>query len=209
MKTTEAPMIIGSIMGVILILEYFLTIPVLATIGSNLRQWGIIVAGFALMLAALNLVRIHLLRLSETKDAEEKIFSIVLLAGLFSITISGIGFGQETAVFRFLFDDMVVPLGATIFASLIFFIVSASFRAFRARNLDATLLLVAGVLIMLGKAPVGEVVWAQFPALAEWIQDYPNLAGNRGILIGTGVGTVALGLRILTGLDRSHLGGQI
>ena len=209
MKTTEAPMIIGSIMGVILILEYFLTIPVLATIGSNLRQWGIIVAGFALMLAALNLVRIHLLRLSESKDAEEKIFSIVLLAGLFSITISGIGFGQETAVFRFLFDDMVVPLGATIFASLIFFIVSASFRAFRARNLDATLLLVAGVLIMLGKAPVGEVVWAQFPALAEWIQDYPNLAGNRGILIGTGVGTVALGLRILTGLDRSHLGGQI
>ncbi len=209
MKTTEAPMVIGSIMGVILILEYFLDIPLLATVGSNLRQWGIIVAGFALMLAALNLVRIHLVRLSESKDAEEKIFSIILLAGLFSIAITGIGLGQENPIFRFLFDDMVVPLGATIFSSLIFFIVSASFRAFRARNLDATLLLIAGILIMLGKAPVGEVIWAQFPALAEWIQDYPNLAGNRGILIGTGVGTVALGLRILTGLDRSHLGGQI
>jgi len=209
MKTTEAPMVIGSIMGVILILEYFLDIPLLATVGSNLRQWGIIVAGFALMLAALNLVRIHLVRLSEGKDAEEKIFSIILLAGLFSIAITGIGLGQENPIFRFLFDDMVVPLGATIFSSLIFFIVSASFRAFRARNLDATLLLIAGILIMLGKAPVGEVIWAQFPALAEWIQDYPNLAGNRGILIGTGVGTVALGLRILTGLDRSHLGGQI
>ncbi len=209
MKTTETPMLIGSVMGVILILEYFLNIPVLGSIGSNLRQWGIIVAGFALMLAAINLLRIHLQTIAESKDTEERVFSLILLAGLLSIAISGVFLGQENPVFRFLFDNMVQPLGATIFSSLIFFIVSASFRAFRARNLDSTLLLVAGILIMLGKAPVGEVIWEQFPAIAVWLEDYPNLAGNRGILIGTGVGTVALGLRILTGLDRSHLGGQI
>ncbi len=209
MKTTETPMLIGSVMGIILILEYFLNIPILGNIGSNLRQWGIIVAGFALMLAAINLVRIHLMTLSESKDAEEKIFSVILLAGLFSIAISGVFMGEESSIFRFLFDNMVQPLGAAIFSTLIFFIVSASFRAFRARNLDSTLLLVAGILIMLGKAPVGEVMWEQFPAIAAWLEDVPNLAGNRGILIGTGVGTVALGLRILTGLDRSHLGGQI
>ena len=33
------------------------------------------------------------------------------------------------------------------------------------------------------------------------------MAANRGIMIGAGIGAIALGLRILMGIERGHLGG--
>lgn len=88
-----------------------------------------------------------------------------------------------------------------------FHLASASYRAFRAKNLQAAVLLVSGVLVMLGNAPVGEVIWNRFPTISNWIMGVVNLAGSRGILISTAIGMVGVSLRILTGIDRSHLGG--
>ncbi|MCL5039724.1 MAG: hypothetical protein M1299_07900, partial [Firmicutes bacterium] len=85
---------------------------------------------------------------------------------------------------------------------------SASFRAFRARNVEATILLLAGVLVLLGRAPVGELISGFFPRGADWLMNVPNIAGNRAILIGAAIGTVATGLRLLLGIDRGYLGGE-
>jgi len=38
--------------------------------------------------------------------------------------------------------------------------------------------------------------------------DYPNMAGQRGIIIGAAIGALSLGLRILVGLERSYLGQE-
>jgi hypothetical protein len=59
---------------------------------------------------------------------------------------------------------------------------------------------------MLGRAPIGEVIWNRFPAIADWIMGVVNLAGSRGIIISTSVGVTGVGLRVLLGIDRSHLG---
>ena len=64
----------------------------------------------------------------------------------------------DGSLFQWMFKYIFSPLSATMFALLAFFVASASFRAFRARNFEASLLLVAGIIIMLGRVPVGSLI---------------------------------------------------
>ena len=92
-----------------------------------------------------------------------------------------------------------------MFSLLAFFIASASYRAFRARTLEATLLLIAGALVMIGRVPIGDLMWHQLPVIADWIMDIPQMAAKRGILIGIALGMVVTSLRIILGIERSYL----
>ena len=65
---------------------------------------------------------------------------------------------EKGSLFSWMFFNIFNPLNATMFALLAFFVASASYRAFRIRNFEATLLLVAGILLMLGRVPVGELI---------------------------------------------------
>ncbi len=78
---------------------------------------------------------------------------------------------------------------------LAFFVASASFRAFRARNFEASLLLVAGIIIMLGRVPVGSLIssWTIMYILAFSIGIGINsYAKNRNIVFGWILGSCGL-----------------
>lgn len=70
----------------------------------------------------------------------------------------GAHISTEGGLFKWMFDSIFTPLSATMFALLAFYVASASYRAFRARNFEATLLLLAGIIIMLGRVPVGSLI---------------------------------------------------
>ena len=70
----------------------------------------------------------------------------------------GAHISTEGGLFKWMFDNIFTPLSATRVALLAFYVASASYRAFRARNFEATLLLLAGIIIMLGRVPVGSLI---------------------------------------------------
>jgi len=84
---------------------------------------------------------------------------------------------------------------------------SAAYRAFRARTLEAAILLVSGTIVMLANAPVGGSIWGGFTPLKDWIFDVPNMSTMRGITIGAALGALALGARTLMGKERGYLRG--
>jgi hypothetical protein len=119
-----------------------------------------------------------------------------------------IQWGKEGRVFVWLYDHIFAPCNATMFALLAFFVASAAFRAFRARNLEAGLLLGGAVLVMLARVPIGRAISETLPSIGQWILDVPNNGSRRAIMMGAAVGAIATGLRILLGLERSHLGSD-
>jgi len=105
------------------------------------------------------------------------------------------------------FNNIDVPLDGTMFSLLAFFIASAAYRTFRARTPEAALLLIAAMIVMLGRVPVGRLLGGWLGQSAEWIFDIPSTAAKRGILLGVALGSIATSLRIILGLERSWLGG--
>ncbi len=97
--------------------------------------------------------------------------------------------------------------GAFITTLIAFFIASASYRAFRVRTKEATVLLITAVLVLLGKAPLGDALINGWGSVADWVLNVPNTGGFRAITIGAVIGAFATGFRIMLGLERAHLGG--
>jgi hypothetical protein len=116
--------------------------------------------------------------------------------------------GRFTAdpTYTYWFSNLYVPLDATIFSMLAFYIASAAYRAFRVRTAEATVLLVSAVLVMMGRAPIGPAVWKEFTPITSWIMAVPNTAGMRGIIIGVALGVLSMGIRVLLGRERGYLG---
>ncbi|MGE5653070.1 MAG: hypothetical protein ACM3ZQ_02215 [Bacillota bacterium] len=202
----QVPIAITFVVGMLIILDFFFPIPGLATWSKEIQSWGIIVAAFALGLAAVNLLRIHVRKVTDRKD--EWYNSAALIVALVVQTFIGLTQGVNSTSYQFGFKYIQTPLGATIFALLAFYIASAGYRAFIAKSIDASILLVVAVIVMLGRAPVGEFIWSAFPKITNWIMDFPNMAGQRGIIIGSALGAIALGIRVLLGIERGHLGGS-
>ena len=114
------------------------------------------------------------------------------------------------------------PLTATLFAMVAFYIASAAFRAFRAKNLEAILLLGTAFIVLLGRTFAGVALtswidpanWSGFrhltglriENLTVYIMAVFNTVGNRAIMVGIALGIVSTSLKILLGLDRSYLG---
>jgi hypothetical protein len=115
---------------------------------------------------------------------------------------------EDGVGFKWLFNNVMVPLDATMFSLLAFFMASAAYRTFRARTPEATVLLVVAVVVMLGRVPIGELINHRFPQICEWFMMYPSVAAKRGILFGVALGSIATSLRIILGIERSHLGGS-
>ncbi len=194
------------------------------TLGEDFTLFFDIIAVFAFFLGGGNLVRVHVTKLMKRKpDWGFSIvtlvgFAFILAAGLFKIGNPGDIASSVTAEgswFQESFNYILNPLQSTMYALLAFFVASASYRAFRAKNREATILLVAAFIILLGRTPFGMALTAwipesfsifQIPNLAIWIMNSPNLAGQRAIMIGIGLGVVSMSLRLILGIERTYLG---
>src|SRR5690554_197021 len=185
----EVPIIVTFVAGILFLLDYFVKIPYLSEyVVGEFESWAIVVAAFALALGAANLIRIHIQKIIKRKD--DWYNSVVLLVAMFTMAIAAIIWTQQNEVYSYLFDNMFVHLNGTMFALLAFYIASAAYRAFRVRTKEATVLLIAAVVVMLGSAPVGTLIWKGFPEYSEWLQNVFTTAGMRGIMIGASLGAI-------------------
>ena len=166
-------------------------------------SWLAIVIAFTLFLGFINVMSVHLNRIRTQKPGT--IYSVVLLFFLILTLVVGFASGGPNSTGSLaIFEFILQPLEATIFALLALFIATAAFRAFRIRNLETFFFVLFGVMVLLGQIPLSIYLWPEFPVIKDWILNVPTLAGVRGILLGVALGTIATGLRILMGADRPY-----
>jgi uncharacterized membrane protein YozB (DUF420 family) len=210
----EVPLVLTAIVGITMIIAHF--IPLLNILKNLFEDWFFIIAAFAIYLGILNLILVNGDKIY--KKQKGWLFGAVVILGFLVITIIGIFFSggrsfQDPGTrFYYLYMNVYYPLSATMFALLAFFVASASYRAFRARNVEASMLLGAAFILMLGRVPIGYWISAglghTLANAADWIMDFPQTAGQRAIMIGIALGVVSSALRVILGLERAYSAGE-
>jgi len=186
-------------------------------VDRNFSIWFNILAVFAFILGGARLLKSQLAKVLQRRP--DWPYSVVTLVSFVAVLVVGLlklggatGLqGEVTAPdawFTIVFAALYEPLMATLKALLAFFVVSAAYRAFRLRSREATVLLAAAAVVLLGSTPAG--VWLsgslserlrvpRIDELSLWIMSVPNVAGQRAVLIGIAVGVAGLTLRVLAG----------
>jgi hypothetical protein len=203
----DIPLVITFIVGVIAILDYYLVFPEVKQTFTVIKSWNIVVAAFALGLGAVNLLRVHSRRIVERKGMD-RFFSVWLLFMLLVFVVVGLGTGRftESPQYKSLYNAIYLPLGATMYSSLCFYMAIGAYKVLRVRNFDAFLLFIAAVFVILGNTPVFPAFFPGVFYTREWIFKTIVSGSYRGIRIGVGLGAVVLGIRTLLGLETGYLG---
>lgn len=224
------PLWITALGGFVLIFSYF--IPETESWGEVAAIWFDVLASIAFILGGGNLLKIHLKKTSD-RGPGWGYSAICLAAFLFTFYVGMFKIGVHPAVnspahtwsgeyleygapFWWLYEYAFKPLTATMFAMLAFYVASAAFRAFRAKNVEATLLLGTAFIILLGQS-AGSYLTSWVPDsfsglrlnnMVVYIMQVFNTAGNRAIMIGIALGIASTSLKVLLGVDRSYLGKE-
>ncbi|MGI6631540.1 MAG: hypothetical protein ACOX5M_00655 [Bacillota bacterium] len=201
----EVPLLVGGLTGFLFVVEYFFNVPFLSETAKAVQSWVVVISAFMMGLGAINLLRIHSRNLVNPRRTS-KLNSVLMLGSLLCMSFTGIVLGQDSPFFKTLFSSVYEPLGATAFATLMFYAATVVFRSFRFRNLATTLFMASAALVIFGRSPLGEALVPVAKTLADWIFKIPNLAGQRGIMIGSAIGAVSVSLRVILGVDRKYLG---
>jgi hypothetical protein len=204
---SSLPIWLGVVGGATVLLALFFKEPAsIALLSKWFLEWRVILSSFALTLGAGNLLRVHANRIR--LKSRDWMFSYITVIAVIGYTALGVIAKRTNPTYSFIFDNAYTPLSATVFSINAFYISSACYRAFRARNYHAAVLLISGVIVMLGSVGIGYAIWPGFNSITQWILNIPNSAAMRGMNIGAALGIMGVSLRVIMGLERGHLGGE-
>jgi len=207
LRKREIPLAISSITVIIVLLDFYVKVPILRKAAMAVGNWVVIGAACALGIGLLNLLRIHGRHIMN-RTAGQWYYSTWLLFMMLVMFFFGGVWGTGHPVFSWFFNSIYSPADATLFSLATLFMTSAAYRTFRARSWDAAILLISGVIAMLRNAPIGELIWSGFPTLGSWILSYPSGGVYRAITLGIGLGIIFVGIRTLLGLEKGYLGAE-
>lgn len=202
----RTPLIIFTIaVGLVVLLGYFVHIPLLESLHTIFLRWAVILSAVALLVGAVNLVKVHWSRLS--LGSGQSVYSGVLLLSLL-VTVGVVGYYGPTAPLSiWIFDSFQVPVEGSLMAIVSIVLVYAAARLLRRQMSTFSLVfLLTALLVLVGTASLPLIDLPVLGTLRNWIVSTPAAAGGRGILLGVALGTITAGLRILMGADRPYGG---
>ena len=192
--------------GLIVLLGYFFP-QQLNSLRVLLLDWGVIIAGMAVLVGIYNLAAVHMEKFRSGQKGGA--YGVLLVVSLLITFFLGVFLGPQNQYMQLAMNAIVVPVEASLMAILAVTLIYASIRLLRRRVdvVSVVFLIVAVIfLILLIPTPFGPILGDRgTQALIDFLGMFSG-GGARGLLIGIALGTLLTGLRVLFGADRPYGG---
>ncbi len=210
LRRIEIPIILTIVCTLLQVIPYYVDFTPLNDAANWVNGWVILIVAWATFIGPLSLIQVH--GKAVQKRGSGWYYSIIVLVATIVMAIVGLpftewGLGTKNPVYQWLFTYGNTALSGTMYAIIAFFITSAAYRAFRAKNIESTIVLLAGLFMVMSNAPIFTATWPPFKTIGDWIFAVPNMATNRAVTIGAALGAIALAVRTLMGIERGYLRG--
>lgn len=210
LKRIEIPIALTIIATLLQVIPYYFDLAPVQTVANQVQTMVLIIVACATFVGVISILQVHGKRIQ--RQSEGWYYSGIVVIGTVIMALTGLplqefGLGTNNAIFNYIFTNAMTPLGGTMYSIIAFFITSAAFRAFRAKNVESSIVLVAGTLMVMSNAPLFVNAFGPFADIGLWIRNVPNMATMRSVTIGAALGAIALAVRTLMGIERGYLRG--
>jgi len=195
LRGKEIPIVITAIAGVLSLIAFFFDIPVLTASGESVGQWAVIIAAFAIGIGVINNMIYHSHRI--IKRQKEWFLNAWTIIAFILTTILGF-MGLDTPNYQWIYENVLLPLGATVVCLMGFYNLQAAVYAFRLRSIDAAIMLVCSLIVFGYNVPIGVQLFGPgYNELGLWIINIWQGMGVRVYHMVSTLGTVSIGIRVL------------
>lgn len=204
------PAVIAISVGLLTLLGYFVATPELLVVRRLLTDWAVVLGGLAILIGILNLIVVNVRRVQSR--AKGAIYSVVTVSAALLTLILGASESikdgspqlyEPQSISNLLFEGILFSSQAALAALIAVFLVVGAFQLMKTKtDRWAVIFLTAVVIVLVGWLPFAFFGPVNF--VRDWMISVPASGGARGILIGVALGTLTIGLRVLTGVERPY-----
>lgn len=169
-----------------------------AAVATTLYGWALLLGAFALLLGIANALWFHLIRVQ--RGQREWPLSLLLLISFAIVFAAGITSTKGTAgpLAEWVFDAVLAPGQATLYALTGFFLLSAAYHYLRINRPGGLWILAGALLMLLVQTPLPhQLVPEALISLVDWLLVWPVMAAMRGVLLGGGLAVLFISLRLI------------
>ncbi len=191
----------------------------LRPITLTLYEWAILLSAFGLLAGGLNIILTHFRRIQQ--GGADWGLSLVLLVVMTIVLTAGLLDRQGTfgSMVEWIFDSVIHPLQATLFALLGLFLAAAAYRYLRIGRPGGGWMIAGALAMFLLQMPLGQTLlgFISTPNLLvvtgeassdavtiggveqalRWLVEWPVMGAMRGAILGSGIALLVVALRFL------------
>jgi hypothetical protein len=200
------PLLIGTIAGLIIIVEYFiLPTPGVSEAKAEVTNWGSLAAAFGILVGAVGTLGYHVRRVQISEESLAKITSGFTIGTVIVFIIAGSIFAGYTSApeYVLIYDHIAAGLARSVRAVAFFSMIIGAYHAFRADSIDALMMFIGGSIYLLRGFAAGVYYFPIVRDIGGWLNTVPNVGATRGAIIALAVGALILTVRVFAGRERA------
>lgn len=196
------PTIVAMLVGILVLLGYLLPLDFLALLRDwILLRWAVVLAAFAMIVAYLSLLRVHLLRLTSAR--KHKFTSLLVILSALGVLALVLHQGVDGTLTQHVLNAVLIPGESALLALTAVTLIVAGMRILcTRRTIGGVIFVIAAGIILL--TTVAYSLYPDVLAVLRQGVDILATAGMRGLVMGVALGVTLTGLRIILGIDRPH-----